>query len=172
VRGEAVPPEAVPPEALPSKDAQEEERAVDRAVRALARRDHSAASLRTKLDRAGLSESAKSAALDVLERAGYVDDARFARDRAAVLADRGYGDAWIRADLERQGVERETADTAVAGLEAEPERALRQAASAGDGLRALRSLARRGFSEDALEAVAAASVADGAPEGVGYESSI
>jgi len=172
VRGEAVPPEAVPPEALPSKDAQEEERAVDRAVRALARRDHSAASLRTKLDRAGLSESAKSAALDVLERAGYVDDARFACDRAAALADRGYGDAWIRADLERQGIDRETADSALGALEAEPERALGEAAKAGGGLRALRSLGRRGFSEDALEAVAAASVADDAPEGVGYESSI
>ena len=93
-------------------------------------------------------------------------------DRAAVLADRGYGDAWIRADLERQGIERETADSALGALEAEPERALREAARAGGGLRALRSLGRRGFSEDALEAVAAASVADDAPEGVGYESSI
>src|SRR5689334_21750225 len=95
---------------------QEDERAVDRAVRALARRDHSAASLRTKLERAGLSESAQSAALDVLQRGGYVDDSRFARDRAAVLADRGYGDAWIHADLERQGIYRETAETAVAAL--------------------------------------------------------
>jgi regulatory protein len=164
--------EALPPRNPPSKDAGEEQRAVDSAVRALARRDHSAASLRTKLDRAGLSEAAQSAALDVLERAGYVDDARFARDRAAVLADRGYGDAWIRADLERQGIEREAADAAVGTLEAEPGRALREAAKAGGGLRALRSLGRRGFSEDALEAVAAASVADDAPEGVGYESSI
>ena len=108
----------------------------------------------------------------MLERAGYVDDARFACDRAAALADRGYGDAWIRADLERQGIDRETADSALGALEAEPERALGEAAKAGGGLRALRSLGRRGFSEDALEAVAAASVADDAPEGVGYESSI
>lgn len=165
--GEAVPPEAMPPKAMPSKNVREDERAVDRAVRALARRDHSAASLRAKLDRAGVSESAQAAALDALERAGYVDDARYARERATLLADRGYGDAWIRGDLERQGVERETAEAAVAALEAEPERALREATEAGGGLRAMRSLGRRGFSEDALDAVAAALVADEAPEGVG-----
>jgi regulatory protein len=150
-----------------SGDAREEERAVDRAVRALARRDHSAASLRAKLDRAGVSESAQAAALDALERAGYVDDVRYARERAALLAERGYGDAWIRADLERQGVERETAEAAVGALEPEPERALRKAATAGGGLRSIRSLERRGFSEDTVEAVAAALVADEAPEGVG-----
>ena len=114
-----------------------------------------------------MSESAQAAALDALEHAGYVDDARYARERAALLADRGYGDAWIRADLERQGVDRETAEAAVAALEAEPERALREAAAAGGGLRAIRSLGRRGYSEDALDAVAAALVADDAPEGVG-----
>jgi regulatory protein len=145
----------------------EEERAVDHAVRALARRDHSTASLRRKLDRAGVPEPAQAAALELLGRAGYVDDGRYASDRAAVLAGRGYGDAWIRADLERQGVGRETAESAVAGLEAESERALREATKAGGGPRAVRSLARRGFSEDALEAVAAAVVADDASEGVG-----
>ena len=148
-------------------DARENERAVDRAVRALARRDHSAASLRAKLDRAGLSESAQAAALDALERAGYLDDVRYAGERAALLADRGYGDVWIHADLERQGVERETADSAVGALEPEYARAMREAATAGSGLRAIRSLGRRGFSEDALEAVAAALVADEPPEGVG-----
>jgi SOS response regulatory protein OraA/RecX len=119
-----------------------------------------------------VSEPAQAAALDLLGRTGYVDDGRYASGRASVLAERGYGDAWIRADLERQGVERETAESAVAGLEAEPERALREAAKAGGGLRAVRSLARRGFSEGALEAVAATVVADDAAEGVGYESSI
>ena len=148
-------------------DARENERAIDRAVQALARRDHSAASLRAKLDRAGLSESAQAAALDALERAGYLDDVRYAGERAALLADRGYGDVWIHADLERQGVERETADSAVGALEPEYARAMREAATAGSGLRAIRSLGRRGFSEDALEAVAAALVADEPPEGVG-----
>jgi SOS response regulatory protein OraA/RecX len=110
--------------------------------------------------------------LDHLGRAGYVDDGRYASERAAVLAERAYGDAWIRAELDRQGVERETAEAAVAGLEPEAERALRVAAKAGGGLRAVRFLARRGFSEETLEAAAATVVADETAEGVGYESTI
>jgi len=167
-----VPGEAVPPEALRPESLREEERAVERAVQALSRRDHSVAGLRAKLDRAGLSASAQAAALDRLERAGYLDDVRYAHGRAALLADRGYGDGWIRADLERQGFDRETADSAMAALEAEPERALREVARGSGGTRGLRSLARRGFSEDVLEAVAAVVIAQDAVEGVGYESSI
>ena len=86
-----------------------EERVLDRAVRALARRDHSAESLRAKLARAGVPEDAQNDALETLERAGYVDDARFARARAEQLAARGYGDEWIRADLDAQGVAAELA---------------------------------------------------------------
>jgi regulatory protein len=150
----------------PNED--DERRAVlDRAVRALARRDHSAASLRAKLDRAGVSESAREDAVETLERAGYVDDARFARDRAAHLAARGYGDDWIRADLAAQGVNREAAEPALEALEPEGERATRQAAKAGGGVRAVRALARRGFSEGSLERLLATVVADDLPEGVG-----
>jgi SOS response regulatory protein OraA/RecX len=146
--------------------------ALDRAARALARRDHSAAGLSAKLERAGVSELARSAAVDTLRHRGYVDDARFARERAARLAERGYGDEWIRGDLERQGVDRAVSDAAVAALESERSRASSEAARLGGGVRALRSLARRGFSESALESVAAAVVAEDVAEGVGYEGSI
>jgi regulatory protein len=141
--------------------------ALDRSIRALARRDHSAARLRAKLDRAGVSEPAQTDAVETLERAGYVDDPRFARDRAARLAARGYGNGWIRADLAAQGVAREAAERALEALEPERERAAREAAKAGGGMRAARSLARRGFSEDALEGVLATAIADDLPEGVG-----
>jgi regulatory protein len=130
-------------------------KALDRSVRALARRDHSAASLRAKLDRAGISAGAQAEALDTLERAGYLDDARFARDRAVQLAERGYGDEWIRADLEAQGVAAGVAATALAELETEAERAERESLRLGGGLRAVRSLARRGFAEETLEALVA-----------------
>ena len=126
-----------------------------RATRALARRDHSAASLRAKLDRAGISEDAQIDALDALARGGYLDDGRFARDRAAHLAARGYGDEWIRGDLEAQGVPVESVDPALDELEPERERMAREAARLGGGLRAARSLARRGFSEENLEALVA-----------------
>jgi regulatory protein len=138
----------------------EREVALDRAIRALARRDHSAESLRVKLARAGVSAPARDAAVERLADAGYVDDERFARDRAERLAARGYGDEWIKADLEAHRVAPEAAETALAGLEPEPERALREAGKLEGGPRASRALQRRGFSEEALERVAAGPVAD------------
>ena len=94
-------------------------------------------SLRAKLERAGVSETAQTEAVEALERAGYVDDARFARDRAAVLAGRGYGDDWIRADLEAQGVAAEAAEAALAALEPEAERAAERRRRLGGGPRAV-----------------------------------
>jgi regulatory protein len=163
----------VPAEIMPPENVREEQLALDQAVRALARRDHSAASLRAKLERAGVSESAQAAAIRTLEGAGYLDDARYARERAALLASRGYGDARIRAELRAQEVDGDSAEAAVAALEPEAERARCEAAKmGGGGVRALRTLARRGFSAEALEKVAGGVVADDLPEGVGYESSI
>ena len=129
---------------MSADEAREREVALDRAVRALARRDHSAASLRAKLGRAGVSEAVQTDAVEALERVGYLDDCRFAHDRAARLAERGYGDEWIGADLEAQGVAAETAAASLAALEPEAERAERVGAGAGHGLRAVRLLARRG----------------------------
>jgi regulatory protein len=131
------------------------DRALDRAVRALAHRDHSTASLAAKLERAGFSEEERTDALDALVRAGYLDDARFAQARAAHLAARGYGDEWIRGDLESQGVGSDAIGDALGGLAPEETRARDQAARLGDPARAAKTLQRRGFSEDALERVLA-----------------
>lgn len=133
----------------------EREAALARAVEALARREHSAQSIRAKLERAGISEEAREDAVEKLVRVGYLDDERFARDRAALLAGRGYGDERIRADLEAQGVALESIAEALAALEPERERALRVAGGTGSDSRTLRMLERRGFSEEAVEAVAA-----------------
>jgi regulatory protein len=134
---------------------EERDQALDRAVRALARRDHSVRSLRKRLERAGVSEPVQEETVDALVREGYLDDERFALGRAELLAERGYGDEWIRADLEAQGVDAEAADRALAALDPELERALREVAKLSGGVRAARVLARRGFSEDALEGVLA-----------------
>ena len=77
---------------------------------------------------------------------------RFAHGRAAALAARGVGDAAIRFDLEQQGVGAELAETAIAGLEPESERARAQAAALGGGRKAARALARKGFAEESFEA--------------------
>ncbi len=141
-------------------DGTEREAALERSVRALARRDHSAAALKAKLERAGVSASAREDAVDTLERAGYVDDGRFARDRAARLAERGYGDEWIRADLGTQGVADELVEPALAALEPERDRVAGLAHGLGGGLRAARVLARRGFSEESLEGLVAEVLAE------------
>src|SRR5207302_7798303 len=74
------------------------------ATRALVHRDRSIAELRDRLDRRGVAESERDEALATLERSGVVDDGRFASARAAALAERGYGNAAISADLERRGI--------------------------------------------------------------------
>jgi regulatory protein len=148
-------------------EGREREAAIERAVRALARRDHSAAGLRAKLDRAGISEAVQADAVEALERIGYVDDGRFARDRALRLAERGYGDGWIRADLNAQGVAAEVAEAALEALEPEEARAAREVSKAGGGVRGAARLGRRGFAEETIERLLTRDVARDGAEGVG-----
>jgi len=86
-----------------------------------------------------------------MRSAGYVDDARVARERARTLAERGLGDAAIRADLERRGVSKELVGRATASLEPEGARAARLVRSLGNEARAARTLARKGFEPDSIE---------------------
>jgi len=125
---------------------------------ALRHRDLSTERLEQRLERRAVPPAERARAVETLTRAGLLDDGRFARRRARALAARGYGDAAIRCDLERQGVDAELAAEALAKLEPERDRAVRLAATAGGAARAARLLARRGFGEDAIEA--AASVAE------------
>jgi regulatory protein len=121
------------------------------AMRALRRRDYSAGALDARLSRAGVDEPERRDALGTLERAGLVDDDRFAVDRAAALSRRGYGDEAIRWDLKRQGVSPEVAETALAELEPEGDRAAAIVDRRGRGPAVAAYLARRGFGEDAVE---------------------
>lgn len=121
------------------------------AVRALRRRDYSAGALDARLERAGVAEPDRRGALGTLERAGLVDDERFAAERATTLAGRGYGDDAIRWDLERQGVPAEPLERALAALEPEPDRAAAIVAQRGRGPAMAAYLARRGFGEEAVE---------------------
>ena len=93
------------------------------AGRALARRDLTEHELETRLERAGLGpaeiEKTKAAAVS----AGVVDDERFARARAAQLAGRGYGNAYVLAKLRAAGVADELAREVVEDLPSEAGRA-------------------------------------------------
>jgi len=123
------------------------------ALRALRAADRSRAELDARLEREGIEEDERRHALDELERLGYVDDARTAGLRAARLAERGYGDAYIRAELERRGL---PVDEALAELQPETARASRLLADRGTGASAAAWLSRRGFGQDAVEAAVAA----------------
>jgi regulatory protein len=130
-------------------------RAVDGASRALAARDCSRASLDARLAKAGIPAAARAEALDDMQRAGLVDDARLARSRAKALAGRGYGDAAIRARLAREGVSADLARAALEELEPERERVRGLFEREGGSPRALRRLAARGFDRDTLAELAA-----------------
>ena len=109
------------------------------ATRALRHRDLSRQALAERLPAAAREE-----ALDALERSGYLDDARAAAGRAAVLAARGWGDEAIRFWLEPEGFAGEALENALAPLEPEPERARRLRATG----RTERWLAARGFASE------------------------
>jgi SOS response regulatory protein OraA/RecX len=132
------------------------------AVRALRHRDLSAAALDARLERAGVDEPGREEALETLVRVGYVDDARTAGRRAELLAARGWGDAAIAADLERQRFPPETGAEALAALPPERERVRSLIARRGGGAKTAAYLARRGFGEDAVEQALVAE--DGRPD--------
>ena len=127
---------------------------------ALRRRDMSRRRLGERLERAGIAPAAAAESLEALSRAGLVDDTRAARALAASLADRGYGDAAIRHDLERHGLA-DHVDAALADLPPELARAARIVEQRGVGARTARYLAGKGFGADALEAAAGAHFANG-----------
>jgi regulatory protein len=125
------------------------------ALRLLRVRDHTAASLEQRLAERGTTRAVLQQTLDTVQRAGLIDDRRFAASRAALLARRGAGDLLIADDLSRQGVSAETARIAIAGLEAEAARATTLIELRGRSAKTARFLAAKGFSEASLEALVA-----------------
>jgi regulatory protein len=113
-------------------------RAEEIALRALRAADRSRAELDARLEQRGFAEEERREALDALARFGYLDDERTAALRAERLGERGYGDAYIRADLERRSLPTESA---LASLEPESVRVARFAEKGAAWL------ARRGFAQ-------------------------
>ena len=135
----------------------------DVAVRALRDRDHTAASLERRLADRGTAPAVRRETVAAAQRAGLVDDRRFAAGRAALLASRGAGDLLIGDDLEHHGVPAAAIHAAVAGLEPESARAAAIVEARGASPRTARYLAAKGFSEAALESL----IAELATEGLG-----
>jgi regulatory protein len=121
------------------------------ALRALRHRDHSRSRLEARLAQRGSNTATVEDALETLERAGLVDDARVGTARAEQLAGRGFGDAAIRFALEGEGLAAAVVDDALAILDPEPERARRLLDARGRTPKTVRWLAAKGFDAATLE---------------------
>jgi regulatory protein len=136
-------------------ESERREEALAVATRALARREHTQRSLRERLLRAGVSAGQADAVVEELLQCSLLDEGRFARERASVLAERGKGDAAIRFELARAGIEAPEIEDALAALKPEPERAARLVERRGATPATARLLASRGFAEDVVAALVA-----------------
>lgn len=138
-----------------------------RALRHLARREHSRAELERKLVPHAASPAALGLLLDALAAKKQLSDERYAEARAHQLS-RKYGAARIRQDLKAKGV----GDELVGRVSAEGEAARAAAilarkyrASAttrAERLRRMRFLLQRGFSHDTIRRVVSSADGDDA----------
>jgi regulatory protein len=139
----------------PSRADDGSESPLEQALRALRRRERSAAEVDRYLTARGVDQTERDEVLETLVRTALVDDRRFAELRATSLVERGSGDELIRHELARAGIESEVAEEAVAALPSETERVARIVARRGAGPKTARYLAGKGFSEEAIAAVVA-----------------
>jgi SOS response regulatory protein OraA/RecX len=121
------------------------------ALRALRHRDYSRSRLEARLAERGTRAATLDDALETLERAGLVDDARVGAARSQELAGRGFGDVAIRFALEGEGLAAEVVDEALAILDPELERARRLLDERGRTPKTVRWLAAKGFDAGTLE---------------------
>lgn len=127
------------------------------ALRALHHRDRTEFEIEEHLRTRGFSDDDRSRAVEALRRNGLVDDERFAQSRASSLADRGAGNAFIRARLAEAGAAHELVDIALEDVEDEAARARRIVGRRGASPKTARYLYGKGFADDVIRAV----IADG-----------
>lgn len=141
-----------------------ERTALQDSLRLLASRGRTTAELDRALAERGHPPSARREALSRLEELGYVNDTRFARERAASLLREGRsGERFVLKKLERHGLSRELArqalDAAMEELGFDPLAAARALLARrglldveeGKGVaRAVRLLGARGFSAEVI----------------------
>ena len=142
----------------------------DRALGLLARREHSARELRTKLAARGHATDEAGDAVDRLQQQDYQNDARFAASIARQRSSQGYGPRRIRAELKSHGLAEAAIREAIAALDgdwnaaaaAQLRRRYGAKAPADRGERAARAgfLLRRGFDPATVRAVTHAEVDD------------
>ena len=135
---------------------QEKERALDKALRALAGRARSEGEILEKLRRAGFAEETIAQTMAQLDRAGLLDDEAFAGAWAAARARRAVGPHRIAHELRQKGVDAQTASLALESVDGDEALAAAAALAArylrrgGENVerRALAALQRRGYGYD------------------------
>jgi regulatory protein len=126
-----------------------------RALRLLARREHSRLELGRKLSPHAESPDALEFLLDSLEQKKQLSDERFAAERARVLS-RKFGAARIRQDLKAKGIGAELVGSISAEGELERARAILErkyrepAATREERAKRMRFLQSRGFSSEII----------------------
>jgi len=136
-----------------------------RALRTLARREHSRAELARKLAPRAESPVALEQLLDALAARKQLSDERYAEARARQLA-RKYGAARIRLELRSKGVDESTAARMAGGGELERARGIlaRKYRTPIDSplerARRMRFLQSRGFSHDTIRALLSSDAED------------
>jgi len=118
-------PQRVLPHAMKDSDSKKPRgTAKDRALGLLAVRWRSRRELEQRLRAAGFEEEQVSTALADLERAGLIDDGRFARELARAKSGRLDGNRTVRSALAKAGVAPVVAEEVVLELGEDQERAL------------------------------------------------
>ncbi len=136
-----------------------------RALRLLARREHSRAELGRKLSGHAETPEALELLLIDLEKRKQLSDERYAEERVRSLS-RKYGAARIRQDLKAKGVDRETIERVSAEGELERARGIlarkyrEPAATREERARRMRFLQSRGFSSDVIRSLLSSRDAD------------
>jgi regulatory protein len=132
-----------------------------RALRLLARREHSRAELRTRLNAHAEDSHSLEALLDELERSGWLSEARFVE--AVLHARRGrFGSARIARELRAKGASEEAIEHAIADAAKTELQAAREVwrkkfghapSNLAERARQTRFLASRGFGADVIHRV-------------------
>jgi regulatory protein len=158
-----------------TSDKQDEPSAYNKALGLLARREHSARELKTKLARRGFDADENAAALERLRSKDFQNDARFGEMLVRSRIKGGYGPRWIVAELRTHGIGDEQAGTLIAAAEPDwPELIRRQlrrryggkpAATMAERSKRAAFLLRRGFDASTVKlAVGGSGVAESSDE--------
>ena len=137
------------------RDDKPKDSAYDKALSLLARREHSARELKSKLARRGLDADDSGAALTQLQSKDFQSDARFGEMLVRTRIEHGYGPRWIVAELKTHGIDEDKARALIDAAEPDwPARAREQlrrrhggksAANLAERAKRAAFLLRRGF---------------------------